>query len=247
MDWSCRFRLGAMRASRPSAPHARAVRRCECSGAARRRVPRESGRCDESGAHCAGGVAPAFNAASALPQRVEIGAQARVVVQVGAGARDQQDVDRRAAVARVWRKLSRAMRLMRLRRDRAFGHAARNREAEACAVSRRWLGDLGVEVRGADAPAGVAQAGRNPAGWSRRAARGKRGAGAIADSGVWRIRPARRLRPLARRALRTVRPPRGLHARTETVVARALEVARLVGALGGHERNAMIREKGRGW
>jgi len=90
------------------------------------------------------------------PQRFEIGAQRRVVMRVGAFARDQQDVDRRQVRADFAEALARdaldAVAPHGVRRD-----AARDRKAEPRDVGRA-VGCLCVEVTCADALAGAAQA-----------------------------------------------------------------------------------------
>ena len=124
------------------------------------------------------------------PQRFEIGAQRRVVVRIGAFARDQQDVDRRAARRGRLRKLSRAMRLMRLRRT-ASVETRRDTARPSARGAARAGGGLGVEMTARRRAAPVGAGARKSAGLTTRAACGKR-APPIAERSDATVRPRRR-------------------------------------------------------
>src|SRR5690348_3739533 len=140
------------------------------------------------------------------PQRIKVGAQRCVVLRVGAFARDQQDVDDGQVRADLAEALARdafdAVAAYSIGRN-----APRHREAE----TRRRSGarrSLCVEMPHADALAGLTQpqeiAGFYDAGRVREACAAHREG--IARDG--QTETARRLRPLARRAFSTLRPPR---------------------------------------
>src|SRR5690606_18047670 len=92
-------------------------------------------------------------------------------------------------------------------------------------------------IRRANEPArceGIARAGRNSSWAVDRGGPGLRKAGLHAAGGAGRRSGAEALAALGAATREDLAAVGGLHAGTETVVALALEVAGLVGALGGH-------------
>jgi hypothetical protein len=134
-----------------------------------------------SGAHCAGAPG-AIQRRDAFPQPREFGAQVRVVLEVGAGACNQQDVDGRKPVARAAKTVA-GDALDAVAPNRLLRNPFGDRKAQARTVELVG-GDFGAEMARADAAADAAQS-RKILGFeqTRRARKGGgRGHGVTRDS-----------------------------------------------------------------